>query len=553
MENNHSLDFSSTSTHYNESLRGTLQDRINSLKETGVKLTAKASDNKWSIYDEYFTQPYFVDFSFDSFSSKKFNTDQLILLLKSWFILLLEDDISFQHLTKKVRRAKDALILSKGFNLDAIDEFELNYFSKDLKPGSLQFRASLLLEFLDFCEDLIVPEGYLELILRYFQTQKSVAIRKLPSSRDVLKFSLIVEVYFSDGDINKEHLDYYPIYLWWNLTNIIPMRISEFCNLKYDCLISGKEGYFLVLPRSKNRKNRKINYDKVLISNKIANSIKLYQQKIDSVKPTKTLLQTSSTTRNVKPEIFNYRNFRNLLNKFYREIVCERYGFKLLEGSSKPHTQSPYNIFRKIRPNDTRHFAFLNLMLQGYHPSEIARLGGHNSVYSQMAYHNHLEYWVDSDLIKLLTTQKRHIGNLSNEFFKEIIFKNAMSTTMEVSEVVKIPLEIGYCTDSLQDCPVDEHYLCKHWRITFDDYQKHYDKLQTILLNRESVLKLCIDKLLALHKTGLIHHKNNVYDEKNSQFNYQLVESSKEVKDALYQLAKLKERFEMYEKSGAQA
>ena len=190
-------------------------------------------------------------------------------------------------------------------------------------------------------------------------------------------------------------------------------------------------------------------------------------------------------------------------------------------------------------------------MLQGYHPSEIARLGGHNSIYSQMAYHNHLEYWVDSDLIKLLANQKRHLGDLSNEFFKEIIFKNAMNTTTEVSEVVKIPLEIGYCTDPLQDCPVDEHYLCKHWRITFDDYQKHYDKLQNILVNQESVLKLCIDKLLALHKTGLIHHKNDVYDEKNSQFNYQLIESSKQLKDALYQLAKLKEGFEMYEKSRA--
>ncbi|KFN13677.1 hypothetical protein DJ94_1445 [Bacillus pseudomycoides] len=55
MENNHSLDFSSTSTHYNESLRGTLQDRINSLKGTGVNLTAEASNNRWDIYDEYFS------------------------------------------------------------------------------------------------------------------------------------------------------------------------------------------------------------------------------------------------------------------------------------------------------------------------------------------------------------------------------------------------------------------------------------------------------------------------------------------------------------------
>ncbi|MGY3715001.1 site-specific integrase [Sutcliffiella cohnii] len=552
MENNHNLDFSSTSTHYNENLRGTLQERIQRLQDTGINLSAEASYNRWNIYDEYFSQTYFVDFSFDSLSSKKFDTDQYILLLKSWFILLLENTYSFHHLTKKVRRAKDALILSKGFNLKAIDEFELNYFSKDLKPSSLQKKASLLLEFLDFSQDLIVPEEYLEMILGYYQTHNSTAIRKLPSSHDVLKFSLIVEAYFSNGDNdnNKEYLDYFPIFLWWNLTNIIPIRINEFCNLKFDCLTLNKEGYFLTLPRSKNLKNRKINYDQILISDKIANSIKLYQQKIStSVKPSKTLLQTASSVQNKKPEIFNYRNFKTLLDKFYKKIVCEKYGFNLLESSSGPHTRSPYNIYRIIRPNDTRYFAFLNLMLQGYHPSEIARLGGHSSVYSQMAYHNHLEYWVDSDLIKLLMNQKGHLSDLSNEFFKEIIFKNALDSTTEVSEVVKIPLEIGYCTDPLQDCPVDEHYLCKHWRITLDDYQKHYDKLQNILVNQESVLRLCIDKLLALHNTGLFHHKNDGYDEENSQFNYQLLESSKKVKDALYQLAKIKERFDMYEKS----
>lgn len=552
MENNHSLDFLSTSTHFNESLRGTLQERIDSLQNTGMNLIAKASDNRWNIYDEFFSQTYYVDFSFDSLSSKKFDANYFSLLLKSWFLLLLENNYSFHHLTKKIRRAKDALILNKGFSLEAIEEFEFFYFSRDLKPNTLQKKASLLLEFLDFCQELIVPEEYLELILRYYEIHSSTAIRKLPSSHDVLKFSQIVEVYFSDKHFDKERWDYYPIYLWWNLTNIIPIRINEFCNLKFDCLTLSKEGYFLTLPRSKNIKNRKTKFDKILISDKMANSIKLYQKKLISAKSSKTLLQTSSTVQNKNPEIFNYRNFSGLLNKFYKDIVCDKYGFKLLENISEPHAKSTYNIYRKIRPNDTRHFAFLNLMLQGCHPSEIAKLGGHNSIYSQMSYHRHLEYWIDSELIKLLMNQKKYFNDLSNEFFKEIIFKNALDTNTAVSEVVKIPLEVGYCTDPLQDCPVDEHYLCKHWRITLEDYHKHYDTLQAIIANQQSDLKVCIEKLLELHKTGLMHHKNNLYDEKNLQFNYQLVESSKKVKDALYKLSKLKERVEIFEQQRSQ-
>lgn len=122
----------------------------------------------------------------------------------------------------------------------------------------------------------------------------------------------------------------------------------------------------------------------------------------------------------------------------------------------------------------------------------------------------------------------------------------AINSTIVLTETVHIPLDIGFCVDPLQDCPVDEHYLCPHWRLTYEDYQKHSEELHNSIKKQESVLKLCVDKLLSLHKSGLIYNKNNLYNETNSEFNYQLVESSKAVKDALYQLSKLKERVETY-------
>ncbi len=33
----------------------------------------------------------------------------------------------------------------------------------------------------------------------------------------------------------------------------------------------------------------------------------------------------------------------------------------------------------QLRPNDSRHIAFISLMMQGYSPIEIARLGGHQN------------------------------------------------------------------------------------------------------------------------------------------------------------------------------
>ncbi|BCC00639.1 hypothetical protein BCJMU51_2846 [Bacillus cereus] len=56
----------------------------------------------------------------------------------------------------------------------------------------------------------------------------------------------------------------------------------------------------------------------------------------------------------------------------------------------------------QLRPNDTRHLAFMSLMMQGYSPVEIARLGGHKTIQTQLHYSSHKEYWVDSEVFKLM-------------------------------------------------------------------------------------------------------------------------------------------------------
>ncbi|BCD15390.1 hypothetical protein [Bacillus cereus] len=56
----------------------------------------------------------------------------------------------------------------------------------------------------------------------------------------------------------------------------------------------------------------------------------------------------------------------------------------------------------QLRPNDTRHLAFMSLMMQGYSPVEIARLGGHKTIQTQVHYSSHKEYWVDSEVFKLM-------------------------------------------------------------------------------------------------------------------------------------------------------
>lgn len=181
MKDTITLEISSNSTHFNENLFVTLQERIERIKNANIPLVADESTNNWSIYDEYFSQTHFVDFNFKALSSKQFDTKQFTFLLKSWFILLIENSLSFHYLTKKIRQVKEAIELSNGFNLLVIDNFETDYFDNNLEPNTQQSKAAYLLEFVDFCQDLIIPEEYFELILRYYQIKNSTSYTKTTS------------------------------------------------------------------------------------------------------------------------------------------------------------------------------------------------------------------------------------------------------------------------------------------------------------------------------------------------------------------------------------
>lgn len=562
IENDSFDDFNSPSTYFNDLLMQSLEDRFNSIKESGQLFNNSFNDNVWVIYDDFKKENIYVRFSLNK---ELLRYPEIVKYIKSWTLLLIEDLYNYSYIRQKVHRVIKAINASHYFDIKYIGNFK----SICLKDSySQKHRVSIarhILQFLDYATDFEIHDDYYQILIETSQLNNSFFMnRVLPGSKDILKFSLVVENYFNTELDHMYYLKYFPIYLWWNLTNIIPLRIIEFCNIKYDCLSESDEGYFITLPRRKTQKQRDVRFDKILISTSLANDIIKYQEYYSQFGASETLIfyrpflydseyESINFKSNTENGRFTYRIFYILLNDFYEKIVSKKYGFTIKEDSLLPidDLSNKKLINRKVRPNDTRHFAFLNLMLQGYHPSEIARIGGHSTITAQTAYYNHLEYWVDSDLISLLTTQKGNLQDLSNNFFSNIIFKQKIQSPAEKSDT-KIPLKIGYCTDPLQNCPVDDHFLCEHWRLTFEDYKKHFDEIQKRVDEQQSVLSLMVNKLLDLQKTGMANYKNDLFSETNSDFNYKLIEQSKSVKDALYKLLQLKGRLNIYEKSRTQ-
>lgn len=294
---------------------------------------------------------------------------------------------------------------------------------------------------------------------------RSVFVRQLPSGKDILKLHYCIEKYFENGFDSLSRTFFAPILIWWKLTNVIPIRISEFCTIKRNCISENNGSYYITLPREKKRasKRRVQAVDTLEITEDIYNLIAEYIQVTNKYGESKTLISIRTLLKlEVKPNgrkmqrnlnYSNKSNFESLLKRFYRDIVYGEY---------------KKTVKREVKPNDTRHLAFCSLLMQGISPIEIARLGGHSTIDAQYHYSNHTEYFIDIEVYKLIQGFIRKEGEIVGNFeAHEISYDDieGRSYTFPEKHTELFQMEIGWCTDQLQRCESEECMLCKHWWI----------------------------------------------------------------------------------------
>lgn len=309
-------------------------------------------------------------------------------------------------------------------------------------------------------------------------------IRELPKGKDVLKLDLCINQYFESGLSSIPRLLFAPILLWWKITNIIPMRISEFCTIERDCISPINGSYFITLPREKQEgsKQRVQVVDTLEITKDIYDLINDYIQLTNPYGESKTLISYKTFleidkvnyrgAKKINTEYFNSTVFGRLLTRFYKKIVYAEYN-KLVE--------------REVNPNDTRHFAFCSLLMQGISPIEIARLGGHSTLESQYHYSNHTEYFIDIEVDKLIKGFKRNGRELRGTTFEgyEISYKDIETKSFQFpSNKTRLPMKIGFCTDDLQRCESEECMLCKNWWIHPENLVKVKPIIEEKIRNR---------------------------------------------------------------------
>lgn len=294
------------------------------------------------------------------------------------FILCMKAFVSFQlgtvvlnSLYNNLRQLKQLACMT----FDAVQEIQNPRLAMDfltLLPGGS--------EFLD-----LAIEGLEERSLTSMRKRRSP--RKLGDFRDYLRFDKYLREYWTCSCEEKRHI-YFPVYLWWNLTAILPLRPTEFLLTPADCLENVSGTYILSIRRTlrkkkgKNQVTYRINADYEVNRYEIPSTLGKEIENYRSLHhDSDTLFPPSQFSRSTR---MTYAQLNALLRKFLAEEI-----------TGKPIS---------IHLGDTRHLAMINLMLSGGSPTICKALAGHEDIGVSSNYYSNLSSIIESSVYERFRT-----------------------------------------------------------------------------------------------------------------------------------------------------
>lgn len=481
---------------------------LNSGEKERSYLNGDFDEDEWILNKDTTDTNVFIDFTkYDKLRFKGLrDKDKIIIKLWTAEMLTREDFLSASTVSYRVNTLYEIMeetnclseeLLEQGGN--PLEDWKDNSTRgvKGIATGIyglidyLEYRN----EYLEELDDNL--DNYLNLAKK---VSKKISIedkpRNLPKSKDITAFSYYIEKFFNENKDLDLEIFYYPILIWWKVTNVIPMRISELCKkLTRDCLIYEDERIFLKIDRVKKKRDTRRHHlpilDKIEINSETADMIEHYIKLTEHFGKTNTLFSyraynkiksilnkkyenisiKTTTNRKNNEDNFSHTIFDTLLDSFYDYVIKNLYKDSMIE--------------TRVKPTDTRHFAFFSLMLQGLSPIEIALLGGHTTIKAQENYEYEVIYYMDSELYKLLgknRTSKVDKNENNRKSIKEIISNMPEEPPKSLLECRE--LKVGYCTfdyengedacEDFDDCCFCSKFWCAP---TAENYKK---KLQMI-------------------------------------------------------------------------
>lgn len=376
-------------------------------RDKGIIVSGLFDDDKWILSDERDRRSF--DFTIDDNAFKTFGTRLnisvnefkrylKIYIVNNFGVLAL---VSLQHIILAIKRTtyvSDTNFVSELSQVDAIwMEHIVDFFS--VLPSDE--REQSLDEFLIQCEDAVDKSCF----------SGSGAQRSLATFESYFRFHDILKKYWAEAKDENEKLFFFPVWLWWNITGVIPTRPHEFVLTPRKCLETVDDKSFLIMRKnkvkgSKKAKGYRLKEDfqtvKYQIPTALANEIKWYIDRTESCMDTEisALLVTEThyhKWERCKPynsRYFTYTNLRTCLRYFYKQIIQDRYGYNVLMDQNQPVLAGAKDI-EYIRLGDTRHIALINLIAEGASPVAAMVLAGHDNPEMSAHYYSNISTLIE--------------------------------------------------------------------------------------------------------------------------------------------------------------
>lgn len=477
-------------------------DMFEQLVEEG-HILAVFDNYEWEL--PYSINDYPVVITFDLTKNPNFN-----LALKAYVIVRVLAGRTPITIYNEVLLIKKAILVSDSFfNLSKLDAF----LEKQNRKFSYQgYQTSIdVKRFVSFYK-IKNRRAVIDICSKNEKLNRTA--RKLPNFQDVIVFDEIVNDYFKNKNI-KETLEFLPIMLWWLLTNVLPLRPSEFLSLKKDCLIY-KDGYALPykikVPRSKNKSDSpgsKVREDLIDIDEKTYNLLKEAINQINTINtkseylfPVELLFKFRKVKYKKKNERINLRDFGLMKKQFYERVVETQYNEYGLE---------------RIKSGDTRHFAIINMALQGFNMLSIARMAGHGEIKSQYSYYSHAEHFAQSYVYQL--ARKKSEQRINNQMesgvigWKRYLYDKGKSAPLINSDQIVGKVHYGYCNEKKSAFPnncIEYCEYCPKYYFHPDEHEK--DEAIAWLSNTSTILESRITESIELMR-GLSMNLSKIYRE----------------------------------------
>ena len=354
---------------------------------------------------------------------------------------------------------------------------------------TLQDSAGVLVDFLELLPgNTLYREDFYDLLsdmVEYGQKSQTVDSkpRNLASYQSYFKFYGLLESYWKQQASLEEKLFYFPIYLWWMLTSILPLRPSEFVLIPRDCLIRGAGGVKLTIRRTK-LKGHKLKAEYFIdkdyelfiydITENLADEIETYIQGTEMLygSDISTLFCSQYHYKHIdlvksnNSKHYTYNNLRDCLRYFYNDILCDRKGIRIKDKETGiVHNELADDEIEWITLGDTRHLSMINLIISGGNPVICKELANHEDIAISANYYSNIRSFVE---VLSFSRFKQNNPDYSVSNLPSIFAKKDMPELINGGRCASEKLQLGDYSDcmtaislsgNLLDCDSCKYYV----------------------------------------------------------------------------------------------